>query len=75
MATSIFVATLFVTLKLKFLQSLDVQFATGNELYVNTFTRMAPYFPGVAGGWIYVMFKDRPSPVSTVGRTIFEIFK
>jgi hypothetical protein len=75
MATSIFVLTLGMTLKLKFLPSLDIQFATGNELYINSFTRMAPYFPGVAGGWIYVVYKNRPSPVSMVGKFHFEIFK
>jgi hypothetical protein len=60
------VITLGAMLEQKFVPSFDMVFATMNELYVNPITRMAPYFPGVAGGWIYANLKDRPSLVSMV---------
>jgi hypothetical protein len=65
LAGTMFAHLFYVTLQLNFVPSFDVLFATGQALYINPFTRMSPYFPGVAGGWIYANYKGK-SPMSKV---------
>jgi hypothetical protein len=65
-----FAVLFYISLKLNFVPSFDVVFATANEFYINSFARISPYFPGVAGGWLYTIYNGK-SPMSMV--KIFEI--
>jgi hypothetical protein len=67
-----FVQLFYITLKVKLVLSYDVGIETMDSIYANSFTRISPYFSGIAGGWIYATYKGK-SPVSMVNSSIHDM--
>jgi hypothetical protein len=72
LAGTMFVQLFYVILKVKLVLSYDVSFETIDSVYTNSFTRISPYFFGIAGGWIYATHKGK-SPVSMVNNSTHDM--
>jgi hypothetical protein len=66
-----FVQLFYITLKVKLTLSYDVSLETIDSVYTNSFTRISPYFSGIAGGWIYATYKGK-STVSMVNNSKYK---